>query len=140
MDSPSKFEVTGSTTRPDSEVDLSFDLNCWYINVGRVLDLIGSKALKLSLNELISASSIPDAFMRRIAQDVLVKEEFLCWARTHYVESLGRQIVTQTIRVGNLFTANQDFYGRRLKGIKATEDSSNNSDLGELHTKLNKFE
>ncbi len=124
-----------------ASINSDFDLQCWYINEKRVMELMGSARVREKIGDFQAASEIEDLPIRRWTYDVFFKDEISRWLRSHGVETLGQQLISNSLSIGNLFTAYQRFFGKGLTEWRMKQISGKRpAKLPEIHARLTQFE
>jgi hypothetical protein len=80
------------------------DLTCWYINNRRVFELLGTSQTQRI--PLVSESEPLASLNNQNA----IQEAFVSWLQRSNVEPLGKLLVTQSVREGDLFTHHDQFF------------------------------
>ncbi len=119
--------------------DPEFDLQCWYMQEERVLSLLGARQLEGCMAAMRQASEIGEDFVRRATIEVILKGEIVAWLSSNEVETIGQQLISGSIRPGNLFTLFQDFYGRGLSYRSLESGRRKAAQVAELYAKLDTY-
>lgn len=90
-----------------------YDLTCWYVNIRRVLELIGAESVASDLLKLESISQLGDA-TRQMGLLVTLKNRLTEWLHDHNPPTLGQLLVEDRLKPGMLFTHYDRYFCKGL--------------------------
>lgn len=93
-----------------------FDLTCWYLNIRRVLELIGTDGVAPDLQQLRALSRLDDQ-MRRIGLLATLKNRITEWLHLHNPPTLGQLLVEDRLKPGALFTHYDRYFCKGLTKV-----------------------
>src|SRR5215213_3940713 len=114
-----------------------YDLTCWYLNLRRVIELVGVQGLHLNINNFNSIAEIGDDALKRISILATAKDAITQWAKSAKPSTLGQLILSDSITPGKIFTHYSNFFCVGLgKHREAFEDKRAIIQLPEIYSKL----
>lgn len=116
-----------------------YELTCWYINIRRVLELIGAESVASDLRKLESLSQLGDA-TRQIGLLVTLKNRLTEWLHEHNPPTLGQLLVEERLKPGVLFTHYDRYFCKGLRQVSDAIEKGRRPPAAEAYAKLDSFE
>lgn len=117
---------------------VDYDLTCWYIDQRRLLELLDS-AVVLPL--LAQTARLPGTQLQSNAQLGIFKQQITSWLRTRNPPTLGKLLLSGTLRENSIFTHYTNFFLRGFKGARPTSNEASASmPMAEAYAKLDEFQ
>lgn len=114
-----------------------FDLTCWYLNLRRVAELVGTEGSEL---RDIAAIGDMDDNLRVLATLSYFKDRLTAWMRSAAPPTLGELILNDTLREGAIFTHFSNYYFKGLPKVhQAIERGVSRPPIAEGYAKLDAF-
>lgn len=121
------------------EEPVDYDLTCWYLNVRRVIELLGASNLAPSLKEVSSLAPLGDGLMRA-ASTAAIKDHLTAWLRQANPPTLGQLLIAGELRTGTLFTHYDRYFCKGLSKIsEMIRKGRRPVPLAEAYAKLDTF-
>lgn len=126
-------------TSRDIEAPVDYDLTCWYLNVRRVIELLGVSNVVSDLKQVASLSGLDDGFVRTATTSAL-KDYITAWLRQVKPPTLGQLLLTGGPQPGTLFTHYDRYFCKGLREIsEAVRKGLHPIPLAEAYAKLDTF-
>jgi hypothetical protein len=135
-----KATKTGATdsATPDQERP-DYDLTCWYLNIRRVMELVGTKSVATDLRNLDALGKLND-HLRKIGLLASLKDALTRWLHEHNPPTLGKLIIEEKLRPGELFTHYDRYFCKGLSGRNAAVKAGGTpAQPAEAYAKLDSF-
>lgn len=116
----------------------NYDLTCWYLNIRRVLELIGAEGAAADLSKLDSLSQLGDV-SRQIGLLVTLKNRLTVWLHENKPPTLGQLLVENRLKPGVLFTHYDQYFCKGLPQVSAAIDKGRRPPAAEAYAKLDNF-
>ncbi|KAB0268471.1 hypothetical protein [Microvirga brassicacearum] len=123
----------------DTEILPDYDLTCWYLNIRRVLELIGIDSIAYDLRGLEALSQLGDA-TRQISLIVTLKNRLTEWLHNHNPPTLGQLLIEDRLKPGMLFTHYDRYFCKGLSQVSAALRKGRTPPAAEAYAKLDTFE
>jgi hypothetical protein len=128
-----KTDTTDSATPDQARPD--YDLTCWYLNVRRVLELVGTESVTADLRNLAALADLNEQWKKNWLL-VTVKDSLTRWLHQHNPSTLGKLLVEERLSTGILFTHYDRYF---FRGFSGTPSGLPNQRLWEAYAKLDSF-
>lgn len=102
--------------RQDHSVPADYDLTCWYLNVRRVIELVGAGELLPQIGRIDTLAQVDDATRKSIVLGIL-KQSLTAWMHGANVPTLGQLLVQGKLTAGAMFTHYDRYF---CKGLRET--------------------
>jgi hypothetical protein len=108
-------DILGKSCMASSETipEFKFDLTCWYLNVRRVMELIGDPPHR--------ASTSPEDPLAKQRMLSILKADLLAWLKVHKLPSFAQLLLNPPVAEGMLFTHLSAFYIRGLSNWRVNK-------------------
>jgi hypothetical protein len=102
-----------------NHVPLDYDLTCWYLNVRRVMELVGVNSIIPDLKTIVAIGQIDDP-LRKEALLAVLKNSLTQWLRQNNPPTLGQMLIQGSLRPNVLFTHYSNYF---CKGSRQTSEA-----------------
>jgi hypothetical protein len=124
-------------SKSGSEVD--YDLTCWYLNVRRVMELVGARNMTADLKKIAAIGEIDNQVRRNILLSIL-KDNLRDWLRAANPPTLGQLLITGKLKPNAMFTHYTNYFGKGLSQVSAALRKGHTQiPPAELYAKLDEF-
>jgi hypothetical protein len=103
---------------PSNQQPQDYDLTCWYLNIRRVVELLGTQSIAAEVRDIEALARIGDA-MRVNGILASLKTGLTRWLHETNPPTLGQLLVQDGLRPGLLFTHYDNFFCKGLRQIDA---------------------
>jgi len=123
----------------DIEAPVDYDLTCWYLNVRRVIELLGASNVVPDLKEVVSLAGLGEGLQRTVTTSAL-KDRITAWLRQVNPPTLGQLLLEGELRPGTLFTHYDRYFCKGLSQVsEAIQKGRHPVPLAEAYAKLDTF-
>jgi hypothetical protein len=113
----------------------NLDLTCWYLNIRRLIELVGAEELgaRLSVIDRLPSSD----HLTKLAGLSAVKDALLLWLEQVKPPTLGQLVLSGQLQVGQIFTSYGTWYFKNSSDVRG---DSSVADMALAYTKLDNIE
>lgn len=97
-------------------VPLDYDLTCWYLNVRRVMELVGVHSILPDLKTIAAIGEVADP-LRKNALLIILKDNLVQWLRQNNPPTLGQLLIQDSLRPNALFTHYSNYFCRGSRQV-----------------------
>jgi|HubBroStandDraft_6_1064221.scaffolds.fasta_scaffold66707_1 hypothetical protein len=97
-------------------VPLDYDLTCWYLNVRRVMELVGVHSILPDLKTIAAIGEVADP-LRKNALPITLKDNLVQWLRQNNPPTLGQLLIQDSLRPNALFTHYSNYFCRGSRQV-----------------------
>ncbi len=123
----------------DEEIAPDYDLTCWYLNVRRVLELVGANNFAFDIQRLEALSRLDDV-AKKYGLLATLKNHLTEWLRYRSPPTLGQLLVEHRLRPGMLFTHYDRYFCKGLPRVMTALNKGRMPVAAEAYAKLDTFE
>jgi hypothetical protein len=122
--------------QPDESSEVDYDLTCWYLNLRRVIELVGAEPFAPYLSAGHSLSQGGDQ-LHKLAALSTAKNALVEWFRSANPPTLGQLLASGELSNGSIFTHYASFYCKGLPAVRAALEKGKSSvPMAEAYAKL----
>jgi hypothetical protein len=118
---------------------INYDLTCWYLNVRRVMELVGARNMTADLKNIAAVGEIDDGVRRNVLLSIL-KDNLTDWLHAANPATLGQLLITGKLKTDTMFTHYTNYFGKGLSQVSAAlRKGQTQVPMAELYAKLDEF-
>ena len=123
----------------ENDTPVDYDLTCWYLNVRRVIELVGADSVTPDIRQIAALSNIDDALRKNFIISAL-KKRITDWLHTANPPTLGQLLIEDKLRTGVIFTHYDRYFCKGLPKVgEALQKGKTPVPAAEAYAKLDSF-
>ena len=128
-----------NTACKEGDAPVDYDLTCWYLNIRRVIELLGAETVSPDLRRISALGEIDDQLRTNVIISAL-KKRLTDWLHTENPPTLGQLLIEDKLRPGVLFTHYDRYFCKGLSKVtKALQKGNSPVPMAEAYAKLESF-